>query len=161
MSGGGLIGILVTLLIVGAIAAISVKSLSGVNTTTTSSSPTSTTSNLPTTTTTTPSIPSVALRAACATDLLLLQEAVSTFNALNSSAPIQRESGITPGVASTYPQGVQARRLLTSGILQQWPTSSGFAISLSTTSAGATNLFTPANATSPAGTNTVACQQIS
>src|SRR3974390_3915890 len=155
-SGGGMIGILLTVVIVGVAFSTSFSAL-------TAKSPFPTIPDHSTTTvsSTTP-IRSVALETACSSDVSALSTAVSAFDALYPSDPISRETGVTPGQPGTYPLGSQASRLRSSGLVSSLPNSSGFAVTLSTTSAGAVVVYVPSSERVPPSSSSAAqsCQRL-
>jgi hypothetical protein len=144
--GIGLVGLLLTVLIMGGMGAVTLTELGGEATTTTVVAPT-----VPITTTSpgtsTTSVATEADRVACIADAKILETAIGAYDAA-SGYTVGVETNITPGLPSTYPSGTQATDLLSGSWLSSWPTSTSFSLSLSTTTAGEISVYVPANSTS-------------
>jgi hypothetical protein len=82
----------------------------------------------------------------CSSASATVEAAVAAYDSRYPRDQIKVESGVSPGDPSTYPHGTQSSRLLRSGYLRSWPTSHLFALSLSTTLAGAVEVYVPARA---------------
>jgi hypothetical protein len=157
ISGGGLVGILLVVLILGIVGAKSLGSSNVPNPTVTTetSMPPGSNGSVP--------IRSLALSTECSSDVQAVQTAVSTFNTLNFSSTIARETRIQLGYPMSYAEGEQATRLAGAGMISSWPSSDEFAISLSTSVPGAVALYIPANAHEPVavgGNAAVSCQRL-
>jgi len=157
-SGGGMIGILLTIGILGIVVAMSMKTVGTTNTLSTTSTTPGASSVV---TTSTVPIVSAAQRAGCVSNIQLITTAIGAFDALNSSDPIARETRIAPGIPGTYPHGAQASRLIAASLVSSWPSSNAYSISLSRTSAGQLSLYIPATNPRPStGPPSVACQRL-
>jgi hypothetical protein len=84
----------------------------------------------------------------CKADARTIETAVAAYDADPPSTGIQvisKETGITPGVPSTYGHGTMSQTLVKTDYLTAWPSdTNGYAISLSTTLAGAATVYVPA-----------------
>lgn len=111
-----------------------------------------TTQGVPTTgagtTSSTQSVESEAERVTCVQDANDLASAVSDYELVNG-ATIGVETGIKVGVPSTYGTGREAKTILNSNYLSSWPSGHGFALSLSTVSAGQVAVYVPATSRHP------------
>lgn len=141
-----LLSLLITVAIMGGLGALV---LGGTGT---SSLSIPTTAAVPTTgsgtTGSTQSVESEAERVACVQDANDLASAVSDYE-LVTGATIGVETGITVGEPSTYGTGREAYAVLNSNYLSSWPTGQGFALSLSTVSAGQVAVYVPATSRHP------------
>jgi hypothetical protein len=101
-----------------------------------------------TTTTNPQTIIRAAERALCVQDAQAIAGDVTQYALLNSSLPT-RETGITIGNPGTYRAGKIANYLLNNGYILSWPTSSQFAISVSTTANGEVAVYVPRTSRRP------------
>lgn len=146
----GLGSILMVVLILGIVSALSLGSSSAPPVDPTASSTTSPPSNAPTTTTR--SITSQAEVVACESNAETLETAVGTYDAANLN-PLPTESlGSGPGEIqlgkpTTYASATSAMMLIRGDYVSSWPSAAdGYALSLSTTQAGAIEVYVPATA---------------
>jgi hypothetical protein len=108
-----------------------------------SSAPATSTTQPPVATTTTRTH-NIAAQASCNADAKIAIVADMAYTATGN--PNVVESGITPGIPSTYPKGHLASTLVHDGYLNAWPSDvNGYAIALSTTTAGSVVVYVPAN----------------
>ncbi len=148
--GNVAVQLLMTLVILGTLAATSVIAFGGSKTKGTAHTSTSSCSSFA-------GCAHFALQQACKTDAKIVETATSAVDATSTSAISVEKVGsgvgqITLGRPATYSLGTQAQRLLHSGYITSWPGDSNggaYSVSLSTTVAGDVAVHVPANAPGP------------
>jgi hypothetical protein len=146
----GLVSILMVVLILGIVAALSLGSNGATPTNPTGTTTTTSGSHASGTTTTGPSVASEAAVVACESNAETLETAVGTYDSANLTPIATEVVGTGPGNLelgnpTSYGNATQAQLLIRGDFLSSWPlATSGYALSLSSTVAGAIEVYVPA-----------------